>query len=505
MTARRGHGRAVVVGAGIGGLSAAIRLALRGLDVTIVEADERPGGKAGTADRDGVRFDTGPSVVTMPEVFDDLFRAAGVAPSDFFERIAPTPAFRYRWEDGVVLDVSHALDETLENVDRTLGASARRELEHFLTYARRIWDAAAPAFVMGPPPSLGSIAALGVGGLRDVLRIDALRTMRGAIRSRVREPHLRDVLLRYATYNGSDPRVAPATLNCIAWVELGLGGWGIRGGIGALVDALAELARELGVVIELGRRVAAIDVDGAAARGVQLEDGTHHAADVVVANADVATVATRLLPPGAAPELKAATRAAPSTSGHTVVLRAARSEARAAHTVVFPSRYDAEFEDLFDARRPPVSPTVYACDQSLAHGIEGWTDGVPVFVMANAPARREADSGADDAESLEAALLGRARAAGVIAPDDAVVWRRGVAGLAAQFPDTGGALYGAASNGPWSAFRRPGNAVRSVRGLFLASGSAHPGGGLPLCALSGKRAAELALEHVAATTDARLS
>jgi 1-hydroxycarotenoid 3,4-desaturase len=169
----------------------------------------------------------------------------------------------------------------------------------------------------------------------------------------------------------------------------------------------------------------------------------------------------------------------------------ASAQPRVAHQVLFPERdYAQEFVDLFDHDRVPVDPTVYACDQALAHGRTGWSDGsVPLFVMVNAPAGGEADWGA-----LAELVLAKLGAAGWAAPGDPIVWSRTPAGLAERFPGSRGALYGAASNGPGAAFRRPANRT-SVPGLFLAGGTAHPGGGMPLCVSSGRAAAHEILEE----------
>src|SRR6185436_8921502 len=213
------------------------------------------------------------------------------------------------------------------------------------------------------------------------LRIDAFRTMDQAVRARVREPHLHDVLLRYATYNGSDPRKAPATLHCIAHVELGLGGFGVEGGMSALVAALVALAQRLGVELRAGEAVSAIDTRAGGVRGVRLADGRAIAARTVIVNADARALRATLLR-SAGPDAQAGP---PSMSAWTAVARTRRQPARAAHTVFFPVRYEQEFEDIFERQRMPTDPTIYCCAQEPAHGIRGWADHEPVFVMVNAP------------------------------------------------------------------------------------------------------------------------
>ena len=479
---------AVVVGAGFGGLAAAIGLAARGVAVQVVEAGAGPGGKADVAVLEGVEVDTGPSVLTLPEVFDAVFRLAGSSLKDEIALVEPTagsPSFRYHFADGARVDIFVAAEDTVASVGRSLGSEAAQDLARFLQDARTIWEAAAPHFVLGPPPAFWNLMSF--EALIALLHIDPLRTMQSGIARRVRSPHLRRVLWRYATYNGSDPRRAPATLNCIAHVELALGGFGVRGGVHALVRALVSAAQRLGVEFQWDSPVTRIDVQSGRARGVEVR-GKLLPADIVVANADAAHVSQDLLAKGQLP-LRASQA---SLSGWTGVLRAQNLIGRAAHTVVFPEDYQAEFVDMFDRNRAPSDPAVYLCAQDLAHERPSWPDSQPVFVMANAPA------GCAEVAELEVAALQRARAAGLLQPDDRLLWSRTPQELAARFPGSQGSLYGAASNGPWAAFARPANRASKVRGLYLASGSAHPGGGMPLCARSGLTAAECATDDLRA-------
>jgi phytoene desaturase len=482
---------AVVVGAGMGGLAAAIRLGAAGRRVIVLEAADAPGGKVGEEAVDGIAFDTGPSLLTLPGVLDDLFRAAGTSLAEELKLRTPDPAFRYHWPDGTTLDLHPDPADTMASIRSTLGGDAATEYADFLAYARRIWEAAAPHFVFGPAPSLRRIAAIGPAGAAALLRIDPLARMRGAIERRVRSPHLRDLFTRFATYNGSDPRRAPATLNCIAHVELGLGGHGVKGGMAALTGALLRTAERVGVEVRCGERVTAIERADGDVR-LRTASGGAHRCRAVVVNADAADLLDDLL---ADPPVR--TAGPPSMSGWTAVVRARRRADRPAHAVLFPGRdYLEEFVDIFDRDRPPLEPAVYLCAQEAAHGRGGWADHEPVFLMANAPA--EPAAGVRPGETwarLREVVLARARSADLIDADDEIVWERTPGDLARRFPGSRGAIYGTASNSPLAAFRRPANRV--APGVYLASGSAHPGGGVPLCLLSGRAAATAALEDLA--------
>jgi phytoene desaturase len=434
-------------------LTAALALAARGLPVRVLEAGPGPGGKAGTVAVDGVVVETGPSVLTLPEVFADVFARAGLRLDEVVDLRRLDPGFRYRYADGCVVEVAHDPQDTLARVRTALGAAAESELAGFLDYSRRIWEAAAPHFVLGPAPSWAAMTGLALRHPRALLSVDSLRAMGASIDRQVQDPHLRVLLRRYATYNGSDPRRAPATLNCIAHVELSLGGYGVHGGIHALVAALVTAIEDRGGAIECGAAADRLLVDGGAAVGVGLAGGRELRGRAVVVNADVGWLRGGALP---AADRHLPSAAAPSMSGWTAVLRATRRADRYPHEVLFPADYDAEFADIFDRDRPPAAPTVYLCAQERCHGLSGWPDHEPVFVMANAPAEpvdrpRPAEVWAE----LESAVHHRLRSGGLWEPGDSIVWRRTPTQLAAEFPGSRGAIYGAASNDRFAAFKRP--------------------------------------------------
>ena len=477
----------IVVGAGMGGLAAAIELAAAGCMVEVVEAAAGPGGKAAEVVVDGVPCDTGPTVLTLPHVARGLFEVAGATLEEELTLRLPDPALRVHLPGEASFDVHHAVQATLRSVEEARGGDARADLERYLERARVTWEVAADAFVYGPRPTPWRVVKLGPSKWWSLGRIDAHRSMWSVITEQVSDPAVRWLLARFATYNGSDPRTAPGTLSCIAWVELGLGVWGIEGGMHALACALERVAKRLGVRFRYGTPVEEVLAADGAVKGVRLVGGEELRADALVCNADVAHLFRKLLP-GLTHRFD---RTTPSTSGWVGIVRAAPRGDRVAHEVVFPTDYLEEFVDLFDRRQAPQDPTVTTCALSVAHGRPRWSDGSePVYVMVNAPA----DAGEPGLVACREGALQRLREHGRIGAGDRVVWERGPRGLAEQYPDTDGAIYGTDSSSVWAAFRRPPNRLPDLRGLYAAGGSAHPGGGVPLCLQSGRQAAWELLE-----------
>jgi 1-hydroxycarotenoid 3,4-desaturase len=485
--------QAIVIGAGMGGLASALLLAHQGVEVTVLEMGQHPGGKAGVVHLGGVTCDTGPSVLTMVDVLEGLFQQVGESLEQRLTLRRLAPAFRYLYPDGTALDIHHELDATLESVRATLGREHAQALEGFLRYAGRIWEASAPPFVYADAPSPSRLVRMDLKTLASMRHIDALSKMWSAICSRVPGQHLRWLLARYATYNGSDVRRCPATLNCISHVELARGGWGVQGGMHQIACALRDAAAQRGARFLYGERVRQVRLEGGGVREV-ITDNQSLRADLVVCNADARHLHRELLEDPRAEE-----EHEPSMSGWTGIFRASRAAAsnQASHTVLFPQNYLEEFADIFDRGHAPRDPTLYACNQRMAHGVEGWQGADPLFVMFNAPAMREGAPGRDQAlEASRGAVAARLQGAGLLEEGDELLWERRPEGLAQRFPGSRGSIYGSSSNSMFAAFRRPANRSPLARGLYLASGSAHPGGGVPLCLLSGRGAARAALEDL---------
>ena len=491
----------IVIGAGIGGLSAAVRLAAAGRHVVVYEQNERPGGKMGEIASGGFRWDTGPSVITMRQVLEGLFQTAGRRMDDYLTLQPVEPLTRYFYRDGTVLDATADLTRMLAQIERLEPRDVEGYLA-YLAYAARIHRITGPVFIYDQPPRPRSFLRVPV---TEWLAADPLRTMDASIRRFVRSPHLRQLLGRFATYVGGSPYEAPATLNVIAHVELSGGVWYPRGGIYAIASALTRLAEDVGVAVHTGRPVERILVEGGRAAGVELAGGEVVPAAAVVANVDVTTVYDRLLPrtPATERRLAAVRSAEPSCSGYVLLLGVRADDnapALAHHNIFFSADYPREFRRIFGEGLPPDDPTVYVAITAKTDpdhappGHENW------FVLVNAPAVDERFDWAREAVSYRQTVLdallrfgvdvrGRIVSERVLTPLD----------LARQSGAWRGALYGASANSRWTAFRRPHNRSADVRGLYFAGGTTHPGGGVPMVALSGKVAAGLVLDDLGQT------
>ena len=257
----------IVVGGGLGGLAAAIHLAAAGRQVTLLEKNERLGGKANIVQEHGYTFDNGPSLLTMPWVVRQLFTAAGERMEDHLTLVPLPSTCRYRWPDGEQFEAYQMLPLLLQEIERLEPRDVRGFLR-FLAYARRIYEAVAEPFLLNPFDGLRDLMNMAL--VRDSWKIDSFRTVDSAVRAYFHSPYLRQVFNRYATYNGSSPYRAPATFNIIPYVEFAEGGWYVQGGMYQLVRELEALARRVGVVIHTGAEVAEIMVRDGKARGVRL-------------------------------------------------------------------------------------------------------------------------------------------------------------------------------------------------------------------------------------------
>lgn len=486
--------RVVVIGAGIGGLAAAVRLAARGAHVTVLEQGDDVGGKLGRVDADGHVFDTGPSLLTMPFALEETFTAAGARLDEHLDLLPVAPLCRYRWPDGTELDThvdAEATARALEAIEPEAGEAWKSLLEQ----GRRTWEVSYPIFLsepFGSPLDLARRSGRPIDP-RDILAHTTLQRM---ARNTFADPRLRQLLERYATYAGADPARAPGTLAVIAYAESAFGAWHPRGGMHGIATALADVLRAHGGEVRLQTSATRIETSAGAARAVECADGEVLPADAVIVNADAATLYESLLPHTG--QRRRIASAPSSLSGFALMLGVrGRTPGLAHHNIWFPRDYRAEFADIFESTCPPGDPTIYLCNPAVTDpscapdGDESW------FVLVNAPLDGPCDWDAE-ADRYQQRVIDHLDALGLdCSARLRTVFRRSPADLARETGAPGGAIYGTASMGPRAAFLRPRNRSPVVRGVYLASGSAHPGGGVPLVLLSGRIAAALAAEDLA--------
>jgi phytoene desaturase len=484
----------VVIGAGVGGLSAAIHLAAAGERVVVFEQNAQVGGKMGEICESGYRWDTGPSLITMRDVFEDLFHYAGKKLEDYIHLQPIKPLGRFFYSNGPILDVTHDVPSMFEQI-RQIAPNDISGYSAFLSYVSRLYQIVGPVFIFNEPPSLNTMLRVSPW---EALRFDGFRSMSEAIRSFVHSVEIRQLLERFATYVGSNPFRTPATLNVIAHVELNQGVWYPRTGIFAIARAMKALAQELGIEIYTKTRVDRIVIKDGHVVGVQLIDGEKIPASAVVANLDVALVHRNLLASESwsAALAKKIERAERSCSAFVMLLGVNKEHTELAHhNTFFSSDYAREFRDIFERGIPPQDPTIYVSissksdPQDAPAGSENW------FVQVNVPALNQHWDWSLRAEDYADLILRNLAARGfdiqrnfiireLITPQDIAdrtgAWR--------------GALYGASSNNRWAAFRRIHNRSGKVKGLYFAGGTTHPGGGVPMAALSGRIAGRMFLE-----------
>ncbi len=476
---------AIIIGGGLGGLATALRLAATGWRVTVCEQGRTFGGKMNTWAQAGFRFDTGPSLITMPWVFADLFAAAGSRLADHVELIPVRPLADYVFADGTRFTYSTSLPDWLTTVRQL----EPRDVDGFLRFMElgaRLFALSRETFLRRRPLDLPDLRAL--KGLRHLPLRHAWGNYHRTVAAHFRSPYLRQLFDRYPTYVGSSPYNSPATLAVIPYIEYAYGGWHIKGGLYRLIESLVALARELNVNMQTDARVERIEHDGRKVSGVRFADGTKLAADVVVMNGDAAMTRALL---GLHDKPQPST--ARSLSGFVLLLGVKRTLPQLAqHTVYFSADYQREFTQLFADRRFPDDPTVYVSAPSRNDPTLAPADGETLFIMANAPADDKAWTDGQIA-AARARVLARLAQGGWpdIASDIVVsdVWtpRR----IARDYLMPGGAIYGTHSHGWRRAFLRPPNKDARMGGLYYVGGSSHPGGGTPTVLLSAEITCDL--------------
>lgn len=482
--------KAVVIGSGVAGLAGAIRLAVKGYEVLVIERNASFGGKLAEWSNNGYRFDLGPSLFTMPHYVDELFKLAGKEPCEFFQYQKLDADCKYFWADGtsftMFADDKKLTDELARVFPNETNAVNKRLADAALRYER-----------IGHIFTEKNLRSLKTWVSKDVAKaMTKLRSYK--LNSSMHEENAKDfsdvklvqLFDRYATYNGSNPYEAPAILNMIPHLEHGFGAYFPKGGMRAIPSALKNLAEELGVTFRFDEEVSSIVHKGSKVKSVKTIQ-QEYPCDLVLTNVDVWYTYKNLLQDIAPPKKQLEQERSSSAVIYYWGIKQSFPELDI-HNILFSSNYKKEFTEIFEDKILPSDPTIYIhrsspLEQSDApYGCENW------FVMINAPAMKRDNWNAIQNEYKQTVIN---KINEILNTDiESLIETEHTLNPASIDRNTGsylGALYGTSSNSKYAAFMRHANTNSKIKGLYFCGGSVHPGGGIPLCLQSAKIAVDL--------------
>lgn len=481
--------KAIVIGAGIAGIAAAIRLAKKGYIVSVFEANEYPGGKLTEIQLGGYRFDAGPSLFTLPYLVDELFELSGKNPRDYFTYQQLEILCNYFYEDGTNLHAFADQQKLLEEIERKLQVDPG-PLKEYLEHSAYIFERTRHSFLEKSLHKFNTYISSDIlKALTSIRKLNLFKSMHDVNQKSLNHPKLVQLFDRFATYNGSNPYKAPGVLNSIPHLEFGIGSYFPMKGMHHILNACKTLAEEIGIQFHFNERVENIQINNQKVEGITTQKG-FYPGGLIISNCDVKQSYKQLIPTQKAP--KKTMEQEPSSSALIFYWGINTSFPELdVHNILFSRNYGKEFEAIFEEHTVSTDPTIYIHISSklvpgdAPKGKENW------FVMVNVPS----DQG-QDWEKLRLQVRERiiqkinnmlnTDIEALIEEEDYLDPLR----ISARTNSFAGALYGASSNDRMAAFFRHPN-FSKINGLYFVGGSVHPGGGIPLCLLSAKITADL--------------
>lgn len=481
-----------VIGAGLGGLSAACLLAARGHQVSVFEKNRMAGGKMNQVEAHGFRFDTGPSLLTMPFILEKLFKECGASMEKHLGLIPLQPICKYFYHDEVVFNCYAENSDTLNEIERIAPEDAETYHE-FLKYAEKLYRKTAGAFIFNPLFGFRDLKNL---DLSDFFGIDAFTTVSNKVDEKFQSDYLRKFFKRFTTYNGSSPFLAPATLNVIPHVEINQGGYYVKGGLYKIAEALKALAESLGTNFHFEAEIKEIQIQNGKADGLKLKNGKTIRSDLIISNSDATETIVHLLPHYAVSSRKKrkAQQIEPSCSGFVLLLGINQKyDQLAHHNIFFSGDYEHEFHQIFRQKIMPDDPTIYIANTSFSdpeHAPDGCSN---LFILVNAPYLSDEFNWTAKDREYGDKVIKEMEKRGLTNLSEHIVFRESITpeDFYQKYLSNKGSIYGTSSNNKLAAFLRPRNKSREIDKLYFVGGSTHPGGGIPLVIQSAFNAVEL--------------
>lgn len=477
--------KCAVVGAGVSGIAAAIRMRNKGYAVTVFEANSFAGGKLSSETSKGYRFDMGPSVFTMPQYVDELFILSGKDPKQYFRYTQLDPVYRYFFEDGTVLNSRHGKEAYAAEMSKTV-KDKKETILNYLNNTEYVYHLTADVFLHNSLHRLKNMFRKNVlRGLLNFHKIGALQTMNAANEKAFSDKKMVQIFNRYATYNGSSPYLAPATLNVIPHLEIMEGAYYPEGGMVAITDSLVKLGKDIGVNFRFSTPVREIVTENKRVKGIRTDAGMEEF-DVVVSNMDIYNSYQKLMPEVKKP---VKTLSQPKSSSAVIFYWGINKEFKelGLHNILFSENYPEEFDTIFTKKSIYEDPTIYINITSKHTPTDAPPGGENWFTMINVPN----NSGQNWDELVAFArksMIGKVNR--ILKTDiekhidcEMILDPRLVE---SRTSSAFGAVYGNSSNNKFAAFLRHPNFSKEIRNLYFCGGSVHPGPSIPLCLLSAK-------------------
>jgi phytoene desaturase len=493
--------KVAVIGSGLGGLTSALLLSRKGYDVKVFEMFIKPGGKANSLHLNNFRFDTGPSLITMPFILEEILKEAGYRLNDYLKLTKLDVLCKYFYPDKTSINAFSDPEKFLSEFEN-FTSDTSESLRKYLDYCEKIYDLTTDIFLLNSPTNLKNLfSAKSIKSLLNLKSIDVFRTVDKANRSFFNDAKTVQLFNRYATYSGSNPYLAPATLNTIQHVEYSLGGYICESGVYKMVEVLFGLCKENRVRFHFGSRVKKINLLGNKVTGINYRAESNSIItenfDIIVSNADVNSTYKDLLGDNRSRAAKRYESLEPSSSAIVFYwgIKGDHPELET-HNIFFSDNYEKEFEEIFDLKICPEDPTIYIYISSKYNGNDAPRSCENWFVLVNAPYISGQNWSGEINKTRESVInkinfhleidLNK-----LILEEEILTPEK----IETQTASRLGSIYGISSNSRSAAFLRQQNRSKEYRGLYFCGGSAHPGGGIPLVMLSGKLAVDQIVKH----------
>ncbi|RLQ95498.1 phytoene desaturase family protein [Falsibacillus albus] len=489
--------KVVIVGGGLAGMSAAIRLAAEHYDVTILEKGERLGGKLNIREGNGYTFDTGPSILTMPWVLEKLFEHVDRDLHDYVEIMKIEPGWRTFFEDGTVLDLTSELPKMLNELKK-VSDDDKNQFFDYLSYCQRMYDLSMKSFYKKSISGLNDLRMM--HPVKELLQMDPMKTMSQSTKKYFKSKHLQQLFNFLVMYIGSSPYHAPAILSQLTHVQLGIGVYYVKGGMYKIAEAMEKVLKELGVKIRVCSEVEKIQTDGTQAKGVKLKTGEQIEADIVVSNLEAIPCYESLLEEYdySSMAVKDLEKFQPTVSGLVLLLGVNKTYPHLSHhNFFFSGDPEKEFKQIFDEKKLADDPTVYIGISSKSDASQAPAGKENLFVLTHVPPLKKGEDWCRYREKYEKIIMEKLERMGMEGLQDHIEYKYTFTpnDIQSLYGSNGGSIYGAITDRKLNGGFKIPNKSHVLKNVYFVGGSTHPGGGVPMVSLSGQLTAELIMKE----------